>query len=139
MKILKRQVVVSKSAEEIMQILKSCAYRYSKSTFEETEFSMCCPQRYNGGIPALTRIKGHLTENGGNTTVILEVHADFLFYFGLLFVFSGLLKLIYSLATCTGSWIFCLVAILLGLVFSSVPAWAGVEHLDIIEHKLTRQ
>ena len=139
MKVITRRVVVSKSAEEIIQILKSCAYRYSKSKFEKTAFVIRCPKRYNGRFPVLTKIKGHISENEVNTTVILAVHVGFLFYFGLVFIFSGLLGLIYSLVASTGSWVFGLAGILFGVVFSGVPICDGIEHLDIIEHKLTRQ
>ena len=138
MKVLTRQVIVSKPTEEIMQILKSCAHHSSKSFFGENVFAMRCPKRYPGRLTSLTKVTGNISRGEDSATVILEVHAGLCFYIGLVFIFWGFLELNYRLVACSGSWIFCLAEMLFGLVFIGVPVCDAIEHLDIIEHKLTR-
>lgn len=134
--ILKRQIRVSKSSEEAIRILKSCAYYFPKSVFEKSAFSIYCTKRHNGGYLSLTNIRGIITEDKDGTLIELAVHADLYFFLGLIIALLGIIGLIYCLVSCTNRWIPCSGMILFGFLISSRSLWIGSELLDIIEHKL---
>lgn len=138
MKILRRQVIVPKSIEEVTQILKSSAYYFPKAIFKESVFSMHCAKRHNGGYLSLTHIRGNILEDEDSTMVILEVHANPYFFLGCAIIFLGIIGVFYCLVSYTNRWIPCLGMILLGLLVSGQPVWEGLELLDLLEHKLMR-
>ena len=138
MKMLTRQVIVSKTAEEVISILKSCAYYLPKAIFDESQFTMHCAKRHNGGRLFLTKIKGNISERENKTKVTLEIHADICFFLGAAIALGGLLGLLYSLVFCTEEWLVYIGLILFGLIVGAQLFWRGSEQLDLIEHKLTR-
>lgn len=138
MKILTRQVIVSKTIQEANQILRSCAYYFPKAIFKESAFSMHCAKRHNGGYLSLTHIRGTVIECEDRTIVTLEIHANLYFFLGCLIILLGIITLIYCFVSSTNRWIPCLGMILLGLFVCGQRLWEGSELLDLIEHKLKR-
>ena len=138
MKLLKRQVVVSKNAGEVIQILKTCAYAVPQAVFGETDFSMYCPRRRNGGSLYLTHISGTVAQEDGSTTVLLEAHANPHFFLGLLLAIVGAVGLFSALVSHTGTWPPYLGMVLLGLLFIGHALWTGMELLNLIFYKLER-
>ena len=138
MKILERQMRVSKTREETIRILKSCAYYFPKAIFEKSAFTIYCAKRHNGGYLSLTNIRGVVTEDEDSTVIELAVYADLYYFLGFIIAFLGIMGMFYCLVSCTNRWIPCIGMTLLGFLVSLRSLWIGSELLDIIEHKLIR-
>ena len=136
--ILKRKLTVSKSCEEAIQILKSCAYYFPTAIFAKFKFSIYCARRHNGGYLSLTNIRGAIIEDGDRTTIEFEVQADIYFFLGIMITVLGIIGFIYCIACCINRWIPCIGMVLFGILLSLRSRWKGSEILDMIEHKLVR-
>lgn len=139
MRILKRDVLTSKSVAEVKVILMSSAYSREKAKFEENSFSIQCAKRHNGRYLWLVPVKGCVDECNGKTRIAIEIHADINWFIGGVIALSGLVGLLFSLAFSTNRWIPQLGTILLGLIIAGETWWKGFEVLDLLEHKLTRR
>ena len=93
--ILKRQVIATKSVDDVGRVLMSCAYHFPKAIFKASSFSMHCAKRHNGGYLSLIKITGNVLPNEETTKVILEVHANLYFFIGCLIAVLGISGLLY--------------------------------------------
>lgn len=135
MLVLKRNVTVDKSAEEVISVLRACAYPIPRAVLEESDFSFYYPKRKNRGL-TLVPVKGMLERGTGGTTVFLEIHACPLFYVGSAFAAFGACCLPYTLLMQTGGWFASLLFMLIGTVFSGASLCTGIDVLDLISYKL---
>lgn len=138
MKILSRRVVVTKSYEEVSHILKSSAYFFPEIMISGTIFSMYCAKRYNGGHLSLTPVKGTIVRHNNQSKVIIEVHADFSFFLGILITVIGIVGLVWLLISQSSRLIPQIGLILIGILVCGHSWCEGVELLDRLEHKLLR-
>ena len=136
--ILKRQVIATKSVDDVGRVLMSCAYHFPKAIFKASSFSMHCAKRHNGGYLSLIKITGNVLTNEETTKVILEVHANLYFFIGCLIAVLGISGLLYCFFSSTDRWIPFLGMCFLGLLVGGQSLWEGSEILDHIEHKLMR-
>ena len=138
MKILTRHVVVTKTAEEVSQILKSSAYYVPKPKFEQSCFSMHCAKRHHNGGKSLILVKGTVSEFEDKVRVKLEIHADLVFYYGIAMLLLGIIGIIYGIIAYSGNWLVGFGIVLIGLLLCAQPMSRGSELLDLLEHILTR-
>lgn len=140
MKILFRRVNTSKTPEEIMHILKNSAYPGRKAVFSEDSFSMHCMKRRAYQYKAAVPVKGYIIDPQ-NGAVRIEIHANLLCYLciliGLVFLRFGADAIYWWICTGGPQWTKLGIS-LLGLLISAMPLWDGIETLDLLEHKLTR-
>jgi len=138
MKLLSRQIFITKTYDEVYQILSSSAYYFPHAKFFKESFSMHCAQRYKGGILSLIPIKGEIIQHDHLTEVRISTCADFGFYLGCLLILFGTFGLCWCISLRSGRWIPCVGTVLIGLLVSGQSIWEGTSLLDRLEHKLTR-
>ena len=138
MKLLMRRVTTKKTVNEVIQILKSCAYDSGKVGVENSQYSMYCSTRRNGEYLSLVHVAGGIYSSGASTLVELDVYADYIFFLGLAIVLLGTTAFICSLVLSPARWYVYLGLILLGVFPIVQTLCRDLELLDIIEHKLTR-
>ena len=136
--VLKRKVTVSKKAEDVRSILKSCSYYIPKAVCEDADFSFYYPKRHTRQGMTLVPVKGMIERGADGTTISLEIHANPLFYVGCAVAVFGVCCLVRSLLMQTEGWFASLLFMLMGGVFSGVSLCTGIEVLDLISHKLKR-
>ena len=139
MVIISRNILSSKSKEEVLRILKDSSSVYFKRHFEDEQFSFYFPLSGPRKMKSYSLVKGYISQKNEGTEVHLEICANTLFYiilFPLLLIgiasllqglFSGSSKAIVGVF----DFAFC------GLVYITALL-SGIETLDHLEHKLTR-
>ena len=138
MKLLSRNIVVSKAFDAAYQIIRSSAYYFPAGVFEEENFSFYCPRRSFNGRISLFPMRGTITKQAQQVEITLSLQAGFLFYFDSILSFLGIIGLFWCLIAHSSRWIPFAGCILLGILTSAQYIWEGAELLDRIEHKLLR-
>lgn len=140
MKLLTRRVSASKSSEEIMHIMKNSSCPGEATTFTESTFSICCIKRRNHRYRAVVPVRGYITD-AQNGEVRLEIHAgpidNLYMIFGSIFVCFVIGAVCRFIFTGGPIWT-ALILLSIGTLVFAQPFWNGIEILDLLEHKLTR-
>ena len=139
MRIRTRKVTTPKSIEEAMEMMKSAAYYWPEGKFEQCAFSFYCARRHGGRSMMLIPVRGSMVEKDGQVTVVLEIHADFGFYFGGVISLLGILGALGMLILQLPQWYTCCMTVLFGGLVSGSSLLVASEILDRLEFKLHRQ
>lgn len=140
MRLLKRDVITSRTVPEVIEILHSSACRSAKAVFEQSSFSMHCIKRVNlyRGVVVPIPVKGIILEGEEDTHICLEIHTTIAFYISCIFVLAGLIGSVYGFVSGSDNWFSNTVEIAIGLLVLGFECMRGTEVLDLLEHKLTR-
>jgi hypothetical protein len=139
MKIRTRKVTTSKSIDEAMRMLKSAAYYLPEGKFDQTSFSFYCARRHGGGSVMLIPVRGSLSVEDDQVSIILEIHGDFRFYVGCILSLFGILGTLCLLIMQSPSWPVGCMVILFGGIMCGSSLLTASEILDRISFKLCRR
>lgn len=137
MKIRTRKVTVSKSAEEVLKIMKGASCPWARRWFDAHSFSFNRVVRGNGRI-SLIPVYGTVRELENQTEVTLEIHANAVCYLWGMISCAGVLLLLWQCILGGPGWRFSALFLLIGIVGCGIPVMTASHILDQLEIKLKR-
>ena len=120
-----------------MKLIKSAAYYWPEGKFEQCSFSFYCARRHGGRSMMLIPVRGSMFEEGGQVTVVLEIHADLTFYVGCIITLWGMFRTFHMAIMQTAKWYMHCMVVLFGVIASGSSLLVASEILDRLEFKLS--
>lgn len=136
MTILSRKVTVSKSYEEVYDIIKSSAYCFPKGHFSAYTFSMHCAKRYNRGVISVIPVNGKIIKKPKQIDVHFAIQVDFGMLLGCVLFAFGIVCLLLCAILHFSRWIPCVGASVLGMIMIGHSLWEGKKLLDRLEQRI---
>lgn len=139
MVVYRRNVLTNKDYEAVCQIIQSSAY-YDSCRIENNTFSIMRARRGTKGQLVFTPVTGTLIDCDGGTRVTLELGAGVVFLVGIAVFLLGLIAVLAKLLfPAFGSWAGSIPTVGVGALIAVFSWLRGMEIIDLLEHKLTRE
>ena len=86
----------------------------------------------------LIPVRGLILEKDEQVTIVLEIHADFIFYSGCVITLCGMLRTFYMAITQAPKWYMYWMVVLFGGIVSCSSLLVASEILDRLEFKIAQ-
>ena len=136
--IISRCVTVSKTIEEVNEILRGSAYPLIKPSFYQNYFSIRVVRKYPGRGFRIIPIKGSIVASKDYIKVIMEIHVESTVVIGAILVLLGLVGLLWCYVCSSERWLPFVGSAIIGIIIILEFIWDTKDVLDQLENKLQR-